>query len=82
MKSTKVRMNRKAMVSGITKYERKLVVASYKPQHLATNYQHVGRWKMKTMANDNWYRDKEQGQEQKDGLGPEKMKRLQIPDSI
>ena len=44
----------------------------HRPLHLSTKYQEVKRWKMKMMARENWYKDKQQ--EEKDKNNPELRK--------
>ena len=60
----------KALVSGITNYERKVSNSNlpkthhhYKPLHMDSNYKAAGRWKKKIMAKDTWYKDKKSDQE-------------------
>jgi hypothetical protein len=43
---------------------------AYKPLHLGTNCNSMGRWKKKVMAKEDWYRD---GTGEKEGLGGSKM---------
>jgi hypothetical protein len=57
---------KKVMISGITSYKSKLrksLLAAghpdFKPLHLGTNYNSMGRWKRKVMARETWYKDKE-----------------------
>ena len=59
----------KALLSGITNYERKVNNSNlprthhpYKPLHMDSNYKAVGRWKKKVMAKETWYKDKKNDQ--------------------
>jgi hypothetical protein len=55
---------KKVLVAGIQKYKRKLEKSllpatdkDYKPLHLGTKYNALGRWKEKTLSRNNWYKD-------------------------
>ena len=57
---------RKVLIAGIASYTTKLKNSllsarhpSYKPLHLATNFNIMGRWKKKVMARERWYKDNE-----------------------
>jgi hypothetical protein len=59
---------RNVIISGIQKYKRKLQRSilptshkEYKPLHLGTKYNTLGRWKEKMLEKNNWYKDKEDG---------------------
>ena len=65
------------MITGIEKYEAKLRKSllpagdpAYKPLHLGTNYNSMGRWKKNVMVMEDWYRD---GTGDKQGLGGSQM---------
>jgi hypothetical protein len=61
---------RKVLISGISSYKIKLMRSflpagnpEYKPLHLGTHYNSVGRWKRKVLAKETWYKDKEPTEE-------------------
>ena len=60
----------KALLSGITNYERNVINSNlpkthhhYKPLHFDSNYKAVGRWKKKIMSKESSYKDKGEDQE-------------------
>jgi hypothetical protein len=72
---------KKVMISGILKFKRKLRKSllprthkEYKPLHLGTKYNTLGRWKQKMLARNNWYEDKT-GEKEGTGLKDEKRKK-------
>jgi hypothetical protein len=57
---------RSIMIAGIFKFEKKFMKSQlptshkeYKPLHLGTHYNSLGRWKTKAMGADSWYEDKD-----------------------
>ena len=53
------------MIAGIIKFEKKFMKSQlptshkeYKPLHLGTHFDSLGRWKAKAMGADSWYEDK------------------------
>ena len=58
------------LISGMTSYKSKLMKSflsagnqGFKPLHLGTHYNSMGRWKRKVMAKESWYMDKEPTEE-------------------
>ena len=56
---------RKVMITGIVKFERKVKRSAlpsnhkeYKPLHLGTHWNSLGRWKSKVLGVDTWFEDK------------------------
>ena len=63
---------RKVLMAGIQGFERKLANSklaksnpAYRPLHMGTNYNSLGRWKKKVMSRESWYEDKEMNDDEK-----------------
>ena len=79
---------RNVLIAGIVKYERKLKKSmlppnhsEYKPLHLGTHYNTLGRWKGKVMGVDSWFEDKNEEEKDVPVLTEEsrKKKRISFP---
>ena len=75
---------KEVMIAGMTSYKSKLMKSflpagspGFKPLHLGTHYNSMGRWKKKVMAKDDWYTDKESTDDQAGASRGGRMKGIQ-----